>query len=109
MALTQPLKIFDIAAHGVRPMSRNNVIPFPSPRVLLPVTLPLESKGCAKAQLGTLLRSPLGVYVASTEVVRDEIRVQFDIAPEDLDFTMHMLITTLGDATIGPIARRRTR
>jgi hypothetical protein len=109
MALTLSLKAFDAPSqtHSARPTPRNNVIPFPSPRVLLPVILSVESENRTRAQLATLLRSPLGVYVTSTEVVRSEIRVQLDIAREDLDFTIHTLMTTLCEAMIGPLKRRR--
>lgn len=108
MAFTQRFEVFDAGPSGTRQISRNNVIPFPSPRVLLPVILLRQSKDQSRAQLRALLHSPLGVYVASTELVRDEVRVQLDIAPEDLDFTMHTLIATLPQATIGRLKRRST-
>ena len=108
MALTQPLQVFDAGPHRARPISRDNIIPFRSPRVLLPVTLLRESEDQSRAQLRALLHSPLGVYVVSTEVVRDEVHVQFDIARDDLDFTMHTLIATLPQAMIGPVKRRST-
>src|ERR1700730_698755 len=110
MALTQPLEVFDAGPHSARPISRDNIIPFPSPRGRLPVTVPLlrESEDQLRAQLRALLHSPLGVYVVSTEIVRDEVHVQFDIARDDLDFTMHTLIATLPQAMIGPVKRRST-
>jgi hypothetical protein len=106
MALTQSIKVFDTGPNNARPNSRNNVVAFPAPRVLLPVTLLRESEDRSQGQLVALLRSPLGVYVAKTEVVRDGIRVQLDIARDDLDFTMHTLIATLPQAMIGPVKRR---
>jgi hypothetical protein len=108
MALTRPLEVFDPGPRSARPISRDNIIPFRSPRVLLPVTLLRESEDQSRAQLRALLHSPLGVYVVSTEVVRDEVHVQFDIARDDLDFTMHTLIATLPQAMIGPVKRRST-
>jgi hypothetical protein len=117
MALSQPSEVPD----SVRPLSRasqsvqhpvrqsaqrsNNVIPFPLSRALLPVTLLGESEAQARAQLKSLLHSPLGVYVVSTEVVRDGVRVLFSIAPEDLDFTMHTLIASVPQALIGSLKR----
>jgi hypothetical protein len=90
----------------------DNVIPFPSPRLLLPVTLVREpaeaSHHAPSAELAALLHSPLGVYVIDTEFVRDEIRVLFDIAPDDLDFTLHTLIGTLSRGTIGRVSKRRS-
>lgn len=47
------------------------------------------------------------MYVVSTEAVREEVRVQLDIALDDLDFTMHTLISTLPAALIGPLKRRQ--
>jgi hypothetical protein len=38
--------------------------------------------------------------------IRQETRVQLDIAPEDVDFTLHTLMSTLSAATIGPLKRR---
>ncbi|WP_309491419.1 hypothetical protein [Trinickia mobilis] len=75
--------------------------------MLLPVTLLGRTVERSREQLRALLHSPLGVYVVSTEVVRDGMRVQFNLAPDDLDFTMHTLISTQPEATIGPIRRCR--
>ncbi|SMG58443.1 hypothetical protein [Paraburkholderia susongensis] len=105
MALTQP--IGELAPQPAsRQVQRNNVIPFPSTRALLHVSLPHPPHDHAGTQLRALLHSPLGVYVVSTEAVRNEIRVQLDIAREDLDFTLHTLLSTLPAATIGPLKRR---
>jgi hypothetical protein len=106
MALSQSLQVFDAGPQHAQPVARHNVIPFPSPRVQMPVTLLGKSEDESRAQLRALLHSPLGVYVVSTEVVRDQVRLQLDIAPDDLDFTMHALITTLPRAMIGPLKRR---
>ncbi len=108
MALIQSLNDFGTRPPDNPPVSRNNVLPFPSPspRVLLPVTLPRTSADSSREQLRILFHSPLGVYVADSEIVRDGVRLQFDIAPEDLDFTLHTLIATLPQAVIGPLKRR---
>ncbi|MDR8397273.1 hypothetical protein NE850_13070 [Paraburkholderia sp. USG1] len=87
-------------------VQRNNVIPFPAARVRLQVTLPHRSCELPGTQLRVLLHSPLGVYVVATEAMRQEIRVQLDIAFDDLDFTLHTLISTLPAAMIGPLKRR---
>jgi hypothetical protein len=105
MALTQSLDTLAPQTAG-RQVQRNNVIPFPSARALLCVTLPHLPHDHARTQLRALLHSPLGVYVISTETVREEIRVHLDIAREDFDFTLHMLLATLPTATIGPLKRR---
>ena len=106
MALPLSLQAFDAGPQRAQPVSRHNVIPFPSPRLQLPVTLLGACEDDARVQLKALLHSPLGVYVISTEVVRDHVHLNLDIAPDDLDFTMHALITTLPYAMIGPVKRR---
>ncbi|MDH6151670.1 MULTISPECIES: hypothetical protein [Paraburkholderia] len=98
MALTQSLDKLSPQPASKR-VQHSTVIPFPSARALLLVTL-------THAHLRALLHSPLGVYVVNTETVREEDRVQLDIAREDLHFTLHMLLTTLPAATIGPLKRR---
>lgn len=106
MALTQSIDILPTQRLNEPHVQRNNVIPFPATRVRLQVILlhrPCEVSG---TQLRVLLHSPLGVYVVATEVVRQETRVQLDIAPEDIDFTLHTLMSTLSAATIGPLKRR---
>lgn len=112
MALTQSTSPFSGHAQsqselrGNSRIQRNNVIPFPATRALLLVTLPHPSNDLDGASsLRALLHSPLGVYVAGTHHVRNEVRVQLDIAIEDLDFTLHTLISTLPVASIGPLQR----
>ncbi|PAK12430.1 hypothetical protein [Burkholderia ubonensis] len=106
MASTQPVPAFHLAARDTPRAEHHNVLPIRSPRLLLPVTLTACSDSAARARLAALLRSPLGVHVASAHAARDTIRVQFDIAPEDLDFTLHALIAMEADAVIGPVAPR---
>ncbi|CAB3755852.1 hypothetical protein GQ57_38350 [Burkholderia sp. MSh2] len=108
MTFIRPVPAFDVAGRRLRAGVRSNVIPFPPPRprLALPVTLTADSGERAHARLAALLHSPLGVYVVSARAVRDVVHVQFDIAQEDLDFTLHMLIAQQADAVIGPVARR---
>jgi hypothetical protein len=107
MAYAQKLIVHDAIVRHAQPVPRNNVISLPLRRVLLQVTLPRESEDESRTQLKALFHSPVGVYVAGTKAVHDKIVVQFDIAPEDLDFTMHTVIVTLPEAMIGPVERRR--
>jgi hypothetical protein len=106
MALTQSIDSFATQSLDKPPVQHSNIIPFPSARALLQVTLPHPPHDLAGTQLRALLHSPLGVYVVSTEAVRDEVRVQLDIAREDFDFTLHTLISTVPTALIGPMKRR---
>lgn len=108
MTFIHPVPTFDVAGRQLRARAHPDVIPLapPRPRLQLPVTLTADSGEHARARLAALLHSPLGVYVVSARAVRDVIHVRFDIAPEDLEFTLHMLIAQQTDAVIGPVARR---
>jgi 4-hydroxy-tetrahydrodipicolinate synthase len=86
-----------------------DVLPQRSSRASLEVSLTGTTPEAPRAHLATLLRSPLGVYISHTEVLHDSVRVRLDIAPEDLDFTLHMLQTTLPDTTIGTAPTKETR
>ncbi|WP_431290661.1 hypothetical protein [Burkholderia cepacia] len=108
MTFIHPVPAFDVAGRQLRAGAPDNVISFPPPRprLQLPVTLTADSGEHAHARLAALLHSPLGVYVVGARAVRDVVHVHFDIAPEDLDFTLRMLIAQQADAVIGPVARR---
>ena len=106
MAFKQTIDRFATRPLNAPPVRRNNVIPFPAARVRLQVSLPHLPHDLPGAPLRTLLRSPLGVYVVSTEADREAVRVQLDIAIDDLDFTLHTLISTLPAALIGPVKHR---
>ncbi|MFM0240981.1 hypothetical protein [Paraburkholderia phytofirmans] len=106
MALTQYIDSFATQPVNEPRVLRSNVIPFPAARVRLQITLPHRPYELPGTQLRALLHSPLGVYVVATQAVRQEVRVQLDIAPGDLDFTLHTLISTLPAAMIGPLNRR---
>jgi hypothetical protein len=80
-----------------------NVVPLRSQRAIVQVYL---TGNTPTTHLLTLLHSPLGVYVVQTDTLRDSVRVSLDIAPEDFSFTLHTLMTTLPEATIGSIVRR---
>jgi hypothetical protein len=107
MALAQSIQPIH-EGRNLQSVSRGNVLAFPPPRALLTVTLPRESADRAQAPLCKLLHSPLGVYVISTALVRNEVQVQLDIAPEDYSFTVHTLIASVAAATIGPLKRRHS-
>ncbi|HEF5873607.1 TPA: hypothetical protein SAY52_004263 [Burkholderia cenocepacia] len=111
MTFIHPFPAFDVGARRLCAATSGSVVPFPPhprPRLQLPVTLTADS-AAAHARLAALLHSPLGVYVVRARTVRNVIHVHFDIAPEDLDFTLHTLIAQQVDAVIGPIARQLQR
>ncbi|WP_367620026.1 hypothetical protein [Burkholderia sp. AU45388] len=107
MTFIHPFPAFDVPGRRLRAGASPNAVPFPAPRprLQLPVTLTADSAATAPAPLAALLHSPLGVHVVGARAVRNMIHVHFDIAPEDLDFTLHTLIAQQVDAVIGPVAR----
>jgi hypothetical protein len=105
MGSAQPLVRHDFVPDLRTPRPPSNVIPLRARRVKLEVFLTGASPDSSRAQLATLLHSPLGVYISHTHTARDTVCVQFNIAPEDFDFTLHTLIITLPAATIGTITR----
>jgi hypothetical protein len=77
--------------------------PSPGSRATLDIALTGLTPEVPRAHLATLLRSPLGVYVVHTEVLRESVRVRLNIAPEDLAFTLHTLLSIVPEATIGAV------
>jgi hypothetical protein len=77
-----------------------------SKRLLLEVIPGGDVAAGSKVHLIALLRSPLGVYVTHTDVSCERVSAQLDIAAEDLDFTLHMLVSILPGALIGPARPR---
>ena len=104
MACANPIPRYEIVAPAPRP--RAKVVPLRAPRAWLEVMLNANTEEAARAHLAALLHSPLGVYVAQTAFVRGAMRVLLDIAPEDIDFTMHTLIGSVPEATIGALRPR---
>ncbi|WP_258397407.1 hypothetical protein [Paraburkholderia unamae] len=106
MACANPITLYDEAP---RPRPRAKVVPLRAPRAWLEVVLTASTADTARAHLATLLHSPLGVYVAQTGFERGVTRVLLDIAPEDIDFTLHTLMTTVPQAAIGALRERMPR
>ena len=103
MMPTAKLQVINATPVTTRQPQSNNVLTFPSHRVLLPVTLLAETEEESRSQLGALLHSPPGVYVTRTERSRSRTHVWFDIARDDMPFMLHTLITTLPEAIIGAV------
>lgn len=75
-------------------------------RAVLCVTLNDVEGGERDARLRAMFRSALGVYVLDWRIERRCVKIRFDIAADDVDFMMHMLIRDLPEATIGPLEPR---
>jgi hypothetical protein len=83
-----------------------NVASFPNQRATLVVKLICCQEDGGQAQIRSLFHSVLGVYVIGSRIERGEILVTFDIAVDDIDFTLHTLIRELPEAMIGPLQRK---
>ncbi|CAM2179875.1 conserved hypothetical protein [Burkholderia latens] len=105
MTAMDPGPASDVAGRHVPVGAGRLVVPLPRPsRLQMSVTLTADAGLRAPARLAALLHSPLDVYVACAHVVRDSVHVQFDIAPQDLGFTLHTLIAQQAGALIGRVA-----
>lgn len=91
------------------PRYRSNVVPLRAPRAKIEVFITGTSADALRTHLARLLHSPLGVYVSDTKASRDKVCVHLNIAPDDLDFTLHTLKATLPEATIGTLTRAHVR
>ncbi|WP_144108009.1 hypothetical protein [Paraburkholderia sp. BCC1886] len=60
----------------------------------------------SKEQIRSLFHSPVGVYVSHVRRERDCLRLEFDIAASDLDFTLRTLHAVLPEAAIDAVRRR---
>ncbi|CAD6507280.1 hypothetical protein ACFQ3P_00285 [Paraburkholderia sabiae] len=105
MGSAQPLAHRDVVPDVPAAQVLSNVIPLRARRVQLEVFLADTSPATRRTHLATLFHSPLGVYISHAQLLRNKTCVQFNIAPEDLDFTLHTLIGTISEATIGKISR----
>jgi flagella basal body P-ring formation protein FlgA len=83
-----------------------NVASFPNQRATLVVKLICCQEDGGQSQIRSLFHSVLGVYVSDSRIERGEILVEFDIAVDDIDFTLHTLIRELPEAVIGPLQRK---
>ena len=108
MGYAQVLTIHETVPDAL-PRYRSNVVPLRSSRAQVEVFLTGTDSDVLRTHLATLLHSSLGVYVSRTNVLRDKICVHLNIAPDDLDFTLHTLITTLPEAMIGTLTRAHVR
>jgi hypothetical protein len=103
MALPHAIPLPDLPPLTPRPLTRQNVVPFPVRRVLLPITLSAPRSGHASAWLPTLLHSPLGPYVVDIDTGADTVCVTCCLARRDLGFALHTLLASLPEATLGRV------
>jgi hypothetical protein len=72
----------------------------PPQRVLLSALVHGSHDDEARERIRRLFHSPLGVYVSHASQNHAEVRVEFDVASEDLAFTIRTLRQVLPEAAV---------
>jgi len=75
-------------------------------RVHLSAVLHSRQDEAARERIRRLFHSPLGVYVSQASRDHDDLRLVFDVAMEDLDFTVRTLHQVLPEAVIEAVRPR---
>jgi hypothetical protein len=75
-------------------------------RVHLSAVLRSKQDEAARERIRRLFHSPLGVYVSQASRNHDDLRLVFDVAREDLDFTVRTLHQVLPEAVIESVRPR---
>lgn len=75
-------------------------------RVQLSAVVRSEQDEAARDRIRRLFHSPLGVYVSQALRDHDDLRLTFDVAPEDLDFTVRTLHQVLPEAVVEGVRPR---
>ncbi|SAL67740.1 hypothetical protein AWB69_07847 [Caballeronia udeis] len=78
----------------------------PVSRVHLSAVLHSRHDEAARERIRRLFHSPLGVYVSQASRDHDDLRLVFDVAAEDLDFTVRTLHQVLPEAVIEAVRPR---
>jgi hypothetical protein len=75
-------------------------------RLLLSAVVHGVSDEASRERIKRLFHSPLGVYVSHASRDQEEIRLEFDVAAEDLEFTARALHQVLPEAVIEAVRPR---
>lgn len=75
-------------------------------RVHLSAVLCSKQDEAARERIRCLFHSPLGVYVSQASRDHNDLRLVFDVAVEDLDFTVRTLHQVLPEAVIEAVRPR---
>jgi hypothetical protein len=75
-------------------------------RVHLSAVVRSKQDEAARERIRRLFHSPLGVYVSQASRDHDDLRLVFDVAMEDLDFTVRTLHQVLPEAVIEAVRPR---
>jgi hypothetical protein len=77
-----------------------------SERLVLSAIVEGDEDEASRDRIRRLFYSPLGVYVSQASREHDSLRVEFDVAATDLDFTIRTLRSVLPEAAIETIRAR---
>jgi hypothetical protein len=77
-----------------------------SERLVLSAIVEGDEDEASRDRIRRLFYSPLGVYVSQASREHDSLRVEFDVAATDLDFTIRTLRSVLPEAAIETIRVR---
>ncbi|SAL42572.1 hypothetical protein [Caballeronia humi] len=88
------------------PNRHDNVPALPSQRVLVSAAVYSEQDEASRERIRRLFHSPLGVYVSHASRNQSELRLEFDVATEDIEFTLRTLKKVLPEAVIEEIRPR---
>jgi hypothetical protein len=75
-------------------------------RVLLSAVVHGHADDASRERIKRLFQSPLGVYVSQASRDHEELHLEFDVATEDLEFTVRALRQVLPEAVIEAIRPR---
>lgn len=75
-------------------------------RMLVSAAIRGEEDERSRERIRRLFFSPLGVYVSHASRDRDELRLEIDVATEDLDFALRTLRQVFPEAVIEEIRPR---
>jgi hypothetical protein len=75
-------------------------------RMLVSAAIRGEEDERSRERIRRLFFSPLGVYVSHASRARDELRLEIDVATEDLDFALRTLRQVFPEAVIEEIRPR---
>jgi hypothetical protein len=75
-------------------------------RLLLSAVVHGVSDEASRERIKRLFGSPLGVYVSQASRDHEEIRLEFDVAAEDLEFTVRTLHQVLPEAVVEAVRPR---
>ncbi|TCK39176.1 hypothetical protein B0G84_4507 [Paraburkholderia sp. BL8N3] len=84
----------------------DNALALSSQRVLLSAVVRSEHEDVSRERIRRLFHSPLGVYVSHASRDHAQLRLEFDVASEDLAFTIRTLSRVLPEADVEDVRPR---